>query len=449
MKLFLRISASILSGLVLVCCALFAIPATRNFILNTFAPYSQVCKDQQSTIDDLNEANINNLTLLSETRTSLMNAEFKSISYQNEISVLQTNLTTSQNNLALVLSQRSELQNTLNEANSNLAYMSNQLSQLRNNYRSLNVELMTLMDAQNQDTDRINELNYQMNDLTVEMSRIECIVTSLGVASNSYEAQIAEYENIIAEGTRTIQDYENEIISLNSQIAELQETIRSLENVNQALNGDDSYKEIFQQIVGGTVTELTAHDLDGITEIRSYAFYNCHTLRSVELPESVQTIGQYAFYNCSNLSDFTITANLKNIGDYAFANCSNLNSMDLRNVDYVGGWAFYHSGIQEIYLANTLNNWGNCILQEASVHDVYVEEGATKIPFGLLHGCGQIQNVYLPSTLKTIETFGISNYSNNVNVFFAGTTEQFNQISYVASDNRAFATANVVCNYNY
>ena len=37
--------------------------------------------------------------------------------------------------------------------------------------------------------------------------------------------------------------------------------------------------------------------------------------------------------------------------------------------------------------------------------------------------------------------------NSNVNVFFAGTQEQFNQISYDRSDNTALATANVVCNY--
>lgn len=120
MKLFLKISAGILSGIVLVACLMFAIPVTRNFILNTFAPYSQVYQKQKDTIDDLNEANLKNSLLLAETRTSLMNAEFKAISYQNEISVLQNNLLTSQNNLALVLNQKSEMQKSLEETNKNL-----------------------------------------------------------------------------------------------------------------------------------------------------------------------------------------------------------------------------------------------------------------------------------------------------------------------------------------
>lgn len=448
MKLFFKISAGILSGLFIVTGILFAIPATRNIILNSFASYSQVYQEQKATIDDLTESNVNNLMLLTETRTSLMNAEFKSISYQNEISVLQNNLLTSQNNLALALSQKSEIQKSLEDSNKNMLSLSSQLTQLRDDYRDFNTELTILMDAQDQDVERIDELTAQMEATTEEIAKLESIVTSLGVANETYEAKIAEYETIIADGSATIESYKNEIISLNSQIEELKETIKSLESVNNALNGDDSYKKMFQKIVGGTVTELKASDLEGITEIRSYAFYNCKGLKSVELPASVEKIGEYAFHGCSNLESFNFPSTLKTIDSFAFENCMNLRSVDLRNVQYVGMFAFTNSGVQEAYLPDIVSSWGNCIFQNSLIKDIYIEEGATVVPFGLLHGCGQIENIYLPSTIEQIATFGVSNYSNNINVFFAGSQEQFNRITYVASENTAFANANVVCNYN-
>ena len=40
----------------------------------------------------------------------------------------------------------------------------------------------------------------------------------------------------------------------------------------------------------------------GIQQIKSYAFYDCRALTSIELPDSVTSIGEYAFFGCSNLT---------------------------------------------------------------------------------------------------------------------------------------------------
>lgn len=447
MNIFFKICAGALSTLALTAGVVLAIPPTRNFIFDAVAPYSQVYQEKEKENDELNQAYLNNLVLLTETRTSLINAEFKAISYQNEVGVLQSNLITSQNNLALALSQKSQIQTSLDMANQNLSSMSTELSNMREQFRQLNIELDIMLDTQADNTTRIDELNSEISTLSAEIANLDSIVSGLQIATDTYEAQIAEYESQIATDGQTIQNYENEIIALKSQIVELQETIKSLEAVNTALNGDDSYKQLFQNIVGGTITELKASDLEGITEIRAYAFYNCTSLKRVELPETVETIGAFAFANCLNLEEVITTNNLKTVKESAFDNCPNLKTMDFTSLETVGGFAFSSTGIEEIRLPANVSNWGSCVFQNSSVKVMYVEEGATKIPFGLLHGCGGLTEIYLPSTLQSIDTFGIGTHSSNVNVFFAGTQEQFNNISYNASDNTAFANANVVCNY--
>ena len=447
MNIFFKVCAGALSTLALTAGVVLAIPPTRNFIFDAVAPHSQVYQEKEKENEELNQAYLNNLVLLTETRTSLINAEFKAISYQNEVGVLQSNLITSQNNLALALSQKSQIQTSLDMANQNLSTMTYELAEMREQFRQLNIELDIMLDTQSDNTARIEELNNEISTLSAEITNLDSIVSGLQIATETYEAQIAEYEAQIATDSETIQNYENEIIALRSQIAELQETIKSLEAVNEALNGDSSYKQLFQDIVGGTITELKASDLDGITEIRAYAFYNCKSLQRVELPESVETIGSYAFANCSNLVEVVTTNNLKTVNTHAFYNCSSLKSVNFSNIETMGSFAFNNTGLEEIRLPANVSNWRSCVFQNSSIKVMYIEEGATNIPFGLLHGCGGLTEIYLPSTLQTIDTFGISNYSSGVNVFFAGTQDQFNQITYVASDNTAFANANVVCNY--
>ena len=60
------------------------------------------------------------------------------------------------------------------------------------------------------------------------------------------------------------------------------------------------------------------------TRIGDYAFYECRSLTSVTIPNSVTSIGNSAFNRCSSLTSVTIPNSVKSIGDFAFHYCSGL-----------------------------------------------------------------------------------------------------------------------------
>lgn len=113
--------------------------------------------------------------------------------------------------------------------------------------------------------------------------------------------------------------------------------------VNVNIVGDGKLQAL---ISGATDFCITAKDLDGVTAIRSYAFYYGKNLKSVDLPDSVQSIGTYAFYNsgienlsigdgvsivptrmcdrCSNLTDVNLGNYITSIQNGAFQYCTNL-----------------------------------------------------------------------------------------------------------------------------
>lgn len=78
------------------------------------------------------------------------------------------------------------------------------------------------------------------------------------------------------------------------------------------------------QFAEGSITELTAKDLEGITEIYNYAFYNCDRFLSVVIPAGVEHIGYSAFRFCGNLESLEIPESMLNIDERAFDNCINL-----------------------------------------------------------------------------------------------------------------------------
>ena len=63
--------------------------------------------------------------------------------------------------------------------------------------------------------------------------------------------------------------------------------------------------------------------------IGSWAFYNCHALQNLTIPEGVTEIGDGAFYGCVYLENVSLPASVQSIGDNTFALCSKVVRMDV------------------------------------------------------------------------------------------------------------------------
>ena len=67
--------------------------------------------------------------------------------------------------------------------------------------------------------------------------------------------------------------------------------------------------------------------LGNLSQIPSSAFYDCRSLTSVTIPDSVTTIGDSAFNYCISLTSVTIPDSVTTIGDSAFRKCTSLTSV--------------------------------------------------------------------------------------------------------------------------
>ena len=66
---------------------------------------------------------------------------------------------------------------------------------------------------------------------------------------------------------------------------------------------------------------------NNVEEIGAWAFYNCHSLRNLTLPEGVEEVGLAAFYGCTYLKELTIPSTMKKIADNGFAGCEKMQTM--------------------------------------------------------------------------------------------------------------------------
>ena len=96
--------------------------------------------------------------------------------------------------------------------------------------------------------------------------------------------------------------------------------------LSMVLGGGGSNNKL-AQYADGTLTEVTAEDLKGASNISPYAFAFCSSLTSVTIPDSVTSIGSGAFYICSELSSITIGSGVTSIGSGAFSGCDKLTTV--------------------------------------------------------------------------------------------------------------------------
>ena len=93
------------------------------------------------------------------------------------------------------------------------------------------------------------------------------------------------------------------------------------------LNSEDKTAEVTSEddYYSGEVVIPSSITVEGqeypVASIGISAFYNCSSLTSITIPNSVTSIGWEAFSHCSGLTSITIPNSVTSIGEWAFEGC--------------------------------------------------------------------------------------------------------------------------------
>ena len=138
---------------------------------------------------------------------------------------------------------------------------------------------------------------------------------------------------------------------------------------------------------------VTIPDNSKLKYIYTSAFEKCTSLKSINLPQGLESIYSRAFHTCSNLTNLKLPSTLTRIDELAFSNGPRFKNNELtvpKGVTTIKS--------RSIYNINDLKT-------------INVENGVTKIEYFAFSDNDSLTRINLPSSIKSVGTYACKSYN--------------------------------------
>ena len=230
----------------------------------------------------------------------------------------------------------------------------------------------------------------------------------------------------------------------------------------------------------GAITIPSKIDGKPVTSIGDGAFYNCTSLTSITIPNSITSIGKNNFITCWSLTNinvasgnnyfsskdgilfnkdkttlirypegskrtvYSIPSTVRNIGEDAFSN-SNLTSITIPDsVTSIGSWAFtYCDGLTSITIPNSVRNIEDYTFAYShSLTSITIPNSVTSIGFCAFDFCDGLTSITIPNSVTSIEDCAFRECTGLKDVYYTGSKDEWKAIS-VEYDNDSLLNATI------
>ena len=165
----------------------------------------------------------------------------------------------------------------------------------------------------------------------------------------------------------------------------------------------------------GSDAEVTVPEKLGgraVTVVGDYAFFRNGTVVSVKLPDTVKEIGRSAF-SCS-VETVDIPESIETIGERAFAYCAKLSAVTLPDgLKAIGNAAFLYSGLTEAVIPDSVESIGSSAFEGCQdLSSLKLPQGLTEIQPWTFEGTA-LTSVEIPESVTSIGGFAFG-YCNEL-----------------------------------
>lgn len=154
------------------------------------------------------------------------------------------------------------------------------------------------------------------------------------------------------------------------------------------------------------MTEVTTVEIpETVTSIGDWAFLDCWDLTEIIVPNSVTYLGFYCFGCCYSLESAVLSSSITVLDEELFRDCAELKSIVVpEGVVEIKEDAFYGcESLEEVTLPSTLRVFGEYVFAECkSLKHIAIPEGMTSLGYSCFQRAG-LESISLPSTLEKID----------------------------------------------
>ena len=171
----------------------------------------------------------------------------------------------------------------------------------------------------------------------------------------------------------------------------------------------------FNQYVKGTLTEVTAEDFQGITQLREYSFRGVPSLKRVEFAEDLWNVGSNTFAACPKLEtlDFSKCKKVRYLGHFSFQDCISLREVTIPSTVerfdtsvFQGCSSLSKVTFEENELFNTIGM--NALRDCVSLTEIKIPNNVKTIGVHAFRNCTSLTEITIPSVVSSISSYGFA-----------------------------------------